>query len=160
MIMSDTTTVTTQGDREILVTREFDAPRELVFRAWTEPELVRRWWTARRGAMTVCEIDLRPGGKWRFAMTAESGGEEVEFYGEYREVDAPGRLVSTETFAPYPDNPALNTLTFEERDGRTFVTLLVAHDSQWARDMHLQSGMEAGLRDALDLLEETAQSLF
>ena len=159
MIMSDTTTVTPQGDREILITREFDAPRELVFKAWTTPELVRRWWTARRGAMTVCEIDLRVGGKWRFAMTAESGGQEVEFYGEYREIDAPGRLVSTEIYAPFPDNPALNTLTFEERDGRTFATLLVSHDTPEARDMHLQSGMEAGLRDALDLLEEVAQSL-
>ncbi len=159
MIMSDTTTVTTQGDTEILITREFDAPRELVFRAWTEPELVRRWWTARRGAMTVCDIDLKPGGKWRFVMTADRGDEEVEFYGEYREVSPPERLVSTEIFAPFPDNPALNTLTFEERDGHTLATLLVAHDTQWARDMHLQSGMEDGLRDALDLLEAVAQSL-
>lgn len=159
MIMSETTTVTPQGDREILITREFDAPRELVFRAWTEPELVRRWWTARRGTMTVCEIDLRPGGRWRFAMTAASTGEAVEFYGEYREIDAPGRLVSTETYAPFPDHEALNTLTFEERDGRTFAALLVRHDTAEARDMHLQSGMEDGLRDALDLLEETAQSL-
>ena len=158
MIMSDTTTVTTQGDTDILITREFDAPRELVFRAWTEPELVRRWWTARRGAMTVCEIDLRPGGKWRFSMTADNG-EEVEFYGEYREVDAPGRLVSTETYAPFPDSPALNTLTFEERDGRTSARLLVSHTDQQSRDMHLQSGMEDGLRDALDLLEAVAQSL-
>lgn len=159
MIMSDTTTVTTQGETDILITREFDAPPALVFRAWTEPELVRRWWTARRGAMTVCEIDLRPGGKWRFAMTAESGGEEVEFYGEYRELDPPHRLVSTETYAPFPDSPALNTLTFEERDGRTSATLLVSHLDQVSRDMHLQSGMEDGLRDALDLLEEVAQGL-
>ncbi len=159
MILSDTTTVTTRGDRDILVTREFDAPRALVFRAWTEPELVRRWWTAKRGTMSVCEIDLRVGGKWRFAMTADSEGQEVEFYGEYREVVAPERLVSTEIYAPFPDHPALNTLTFEEREGHTFATLLVEHDTPEARDMHLQSGMENGLRDALDLLEAVAQSL-
>ncbi len=159
MIMSDTTTVTPQGDREILITREFDAPAALIYRAWTEPDLVRRWWTARRGAMTVCEIDLQVGGRWRFKMTAESGGEEVEFYGEYRELVPGEKLVSTEIFAPFPDNPALNTLTFEERNGHTFATLLVQHDTPEARDMHLQSGMEAGLRDALDLLEGVAQSL-
>lgn len=159
MITSGTTTVTTQGDREILITREFDAPRELVFRAWTTPQLVRRWWTARRGVMTVCEIDLRPGGRWRFVMTATKGDEEVEFYGEYREVSAPERLVSTEIYAPFPDDPALNTLTFEERGGRTVARLLVAHETPEARDMHLRSGMEDGLRDALDLLEEVAQTL-
>lgn len=159
MIMSETTTVTPRGDREILITRTFDAAPELVFRAWTEPDLVRRWWHAGRGTMSVCEIDLRVGGGYRFAMEAASTGEAVEFYGEYREIERPHRLVSTETFAPFPDHPALNTLTFEARDGRTFATLLVAHDAPESRDMHLQSGMESGLRTALDLLEEVAQSL-
>jgi uncharacterized protein YndB with AHSA1/START domain len=159
MISSDSTTVTKQGDREILITRAFDAPAALVFKAWTTPELVRRWWTAKRGTMTVCEIDLREGGKWRYAMTADSDGQHVEFYGEYREIVPNERLVSTEIYAPFPDQPALNTLTFEERDGRTRATLLVSHDTPQARDMHLESGMENGLRDALDLLEEVAQSL-
>ena len=154
-------TVTLPTDRQILITREFDAPRELVWRAWTTPDLVRRWWHANRGEMTVCEIDLRVGGKWRYVMVAEGFGE-VGFHGEYREIEPFERLVSTEAYEGIPDadeHAAVDTLTLEERDGRTRMTILVEHPTKEGRDMHIESGMEDGLQDALDLLEGVAGSL-
>ena len=158
MISSRTAEVTLPEDTQILIKREFDAPRELVYRAYTEPELVRRWWHANRGEMTVCEIDLRVGGGWRFVMEAPNYGE-VAFHGEYRELVPNERLVSTEVFEPYPDSPALDTLTLTEQDGRTLLTLLVEHQTKQARDAHVESGMEDGLQDALDLLERVAVEL-
>ena len=134
-----------------------------MWEAYTTPELVRRWWHARRGEVTSIEIDLRIGGRWRYAMIAANGGFEVAFHGEYREVVPGERLVSTEVYEgasdPVPPAPALTTATFEERDGRTTLTILVAHASKAARDMHLAAGMEDGLQDALDLLEQVAASL-
>jgi uncharacterized protein YndB with AHSA1/START domain len=155
---SETLKVTLPGDDQILITREFDAPRDLVYRAWTTPELVRRWWTARRGAMTVAEIDLRPGGAWRYAMVTPDG-TEVAFHGEYVEIVPGERLVSTEVYEAMPDAKALDTVTIEDLGGRTRVTILVQHESKANRDVHVESGMEHGLRDALELLEETANSL-
>jgi uncharacterized protein YndB with AHSA1/START domain len=155
---SVTATVTLPTDEQILITREFDAPRHLVFRAWTTPELVRRWWTAKRGEMTTCEIDLRVGGAWRYVMVAD-GGFEVAFHGEYREIVPNERIVSTEVYEARPEGEAVDTLTLTEVDGRTTVTLLVQHTSKEDRDAHIDSGMEAGLQDALDLLEEVAVSL-
>jgi uncharacterized protein YndB with AHSA1/START domain len=155
---SGTATVALPTDEQILITREFDAPRHLVYRAWTTPELVRRWWTAKRGEMTVAEIDLRVGGKWRYVMVAE-GGFEVAFHGEYREIVPNERLVSTEVYEGMPDGEALDTLTFTEAEGRTTVTLLVEHTSKEHRDAHIESGMEDGMQDAMDLLEEVAVSL-
>jgi uncharacterized protein YndB with AHSA1/START domain len=155
---SGTATVTLPADDQILITREFDAPKHLVYRAWTEPELVRRWWTANRGEMTVAEIDLRVGGTWRYVMVAD-GGIEVAFHGEYREIVPNERIVSTEVFEGMPDAEALDTLTFTEEDGRTTITILVQHQSKEHRDAHIESGMEAGLQDALDLLEQVAISL-
>jgi uncharacterized protein YndB with AHSA1/START domain len=155
---SGTATVTLPADDQILITREFDAPKHLVYRAWTEPELVRRWWTANRGEMTVAEIDLRVGGTWRYVMVAD-GGIEVAFHGEYREIVLNERIVSTEVFEGMPDAEALDTLTFTEEDGRTTITILVQHQNKEHRDAHIESGMEAGLQDALDLLEQVAISL-
>ena len=158
MASSATASVTLPADDQILIVREFDAPRELVFRAWTEPDLVRQWWHAGRGEMTVCEIDLRPGGSWRYVMVTPDGSE-VAFHGEYREV-APGeRIVQTEIYDPFPDAAAVDTLEFEDLDGRTRVTMLVQHQLKEHRDAHVESGMEDGLQDALDLLEGVAQSL-
>ena len=151
-------TVTLPTDEQILITREFDAPRELVFKAWTTPELVRRWWHANRGEMTVAEIDLRVGGRWRYVMVAEDGFE-VAFHGEYREIVPNERLVSTEVYEAAPDAEAVDTLTLTEADGRTTLTLLVQHASKEHRDAHIESGMEDGLQDALDLLERLAASL-
>jgi uncharacterized protein YndB with AHSA1/START domain len=158
MASSATASVTLPTDDQILITREFDAPRELVYRAWTEPDLVRRWWHANRGDMTVCEIDLRVGGRWRY-MLVTPDGMEVEFYGEYREITPNERIVQTEVFAPFPDAGATETLTFEDVDGGTRVTMLVQHQLPEHRDLHINSGMEDGLQDALDLLEGVARSL-
>jgi uncharacterized protein YndB with AHSA1/START domain len=157
---SGSAVVSLPADEQILITREFDAPRELVYRAYTTPELVRRWWHAKRGEVTVCEIDLRVGGEWRFVMVArEHGDMEVGFHGEYREIVPNERLVSTEVFEGFPDAESLNTLTLTEVDGRTKLEILVEHQTKEHRDGHINSGMEAGLQDALDLLEEVAGSL-
>ncbi len=161
MTSSGTAKVTLPADDQILITREFAAPKHLVYKAWTTPELVRRWWTARRGEMTTCEIDLRVGGMWRYVMVAD-GGFEVAFHGEYREIVPNERLVSTEVYEGIPDaeeNAALNTLTLAEADGRTTLTVLVQHATKEGRDAHIDSGMEAGMQDAMDLLEQVAISL-
>jgi len=151
-------TVTLPTDEQILITREFDAPKHLVYKAWTTPELVKRWWSAKRGEVTIAEIDLRVGGKWRYVMIA-SEGFEVGFHGEYREIVPEERLVSTEVYEGMPEGEALDTLTLTESDGRTTLTLLVEHSSKEHRDAHINSGMEDGLQDALDLLEQVAVSL-
>ena len=160
-VTSGTAKVTLPADTQILITREFDAPKDLVYKAWTTPELVRRWWHANRGEMTVCDIDLRVGGKWRYVMNAEGFGE-VGFHGEYREIVPNERLVSTEVYEGIPDadqHAALDTLTLEEVDGRTIMTVLVEHPTKEGRDAHIESGMEAGMQDAMDMLEEVAVSL-
>jgi uncharacterized protein YndB with AHSA1/START domain len=158
MASSATATVTLPTDEQILITREFDAPKELVWRAYTEPDLVRRWWHANRGEMTICEIDLRIGGGWRYVMVTPDDFE-VAFHGEYREVVPYERLVSTEVYEAVPDAEALDTVEFAEADGRTTITMVVQHQRKEHRDMHIESGMEDGLQDALGLLERVAQSL-
>jgi uncharacterized protein YndB with AHSA1/START domain len=158
MTTSGSARVTLPADDQILITREFDAPAELVWKAWTTPELVRRWWHADRGEMTVCEIDLRVGGNWRFAMVAD-GGFEVGFHGEFREIVPFERLVSTEVYEGVPDAAAVNTLTLTEAGGRTTLQVLVQHERKEHRDMHIASGMEAGMQDAMDLLEQVAIAL-
>ncbi len=150
--------VTLPSDKQILITREFDAPRDLVFRAYTTPELVRRWWHANRGEMTLCEIDLRVGGEWRYVMSACSG-PEVGFHGVYRDIVPDERIVSTEVYEGAPDAEAVDTVTFTAARERTTLTILVQHASRENRDAHINSGMELGLQDALDLLEQTANSL-
>jgi len=158
MTSTGTATVTLPTDEQIMVVREFDAPRELVFRAWTEPDLVRRWWHANRGEIRSIEIDLRVGGRWRYVMVTPDG-QEVAFHGVYREVVPGERLVATEVYEGMPDAEAVTTVTFDEQDGRTTATLLVQHARKKHRDAHVASGMEDGLQDALDLLEQVAQSL-
>ncbi len=155
---SGTATVTLPTDEQILITREFDAPRHLVFKAWTTPELVRRWWSGQLGEVTSAEIDLRVGGIWRYVM-ATNDGFEVAFHGEYREIVPNERLVSTEVYEAMPDGEALTTLTFTEVDGRTTLAILVEHANRDDRDAHINSGMETGMQQAMDLLEEVAISL-
>jgi len=150
--------VTLPEDTQILITREFDAPARLVYRAWTEPELVRRWWSGDRGEMTSAEIDLRVGGTWRFVMTA-SAGFEVAFHGEYQEIVPAERIVSTEVFEGMPDAGALSTTTFSEENGRTELRILVQHSSQENRDAHINSGMEDGMQESLNRMEQVARSL-
>jgi uncharacterized protein YndB with AHSA1/START domain/dihydrofolate reductase len=146
--------VTLPTDTQILITREFDAPRHLVYRAWTTPELVRRWWSGKRGQVTVAEIDLRVGGRWRYVMAADGGGE-VAFHGQYREVVPDERLVYTEVFDGAPGAHALTSVTFTEAAGRTTLAILVQYDNRQDRDAHLDY-MGDGLAEALDLLEREA----
>jgi uncharacterized protein YndB with AHSA1/START domain len=155
---SGTATVTLPKDEQILITREFEAPKHLVYEAWTTPEHVKRWWNAKRGEVTIAEIDLRVGGKWRYVMVTDDGFE-VGFHGEFREIVPNERIVSTEVYEGMPDAEAVNTVTFAEVDGRTTLTILVQHQSKEYRDAHIDSGMEAGMQDAFDLLEEVAVSL-
>ncbi len=155
---SGTATVTLPAARQILIEREFAASAPMVWRAVTEPELVRRWWHAGRGEMTECEIDLRVGGSWRYAMRPASG-EEFAFYGEFLELVPNEKIVQTETFAPFPDDPATNITTLSERHGVTLLSTLVQHTTAQARDMHINSGMEGGMQDAYDRLEQVAISL-
>lgn len=159
MTTSGTAKVSLPADDQILIEREFDAPRHLVYKAWTTPELVRQWWVGKRGEAVTCDIDLRVGGAWRYVMVASSNGQEVAFHGEYREIVPDERLVSTEIYEPFPDHEAVNTLTLTEETGRTYLSLLVQHDSKESRDGHVNSGMEGGLQEALDALEQIAVSL-
>jgi uncharacterized protein YndB with AHSA1/START domain len=155
---SGTAKVTLPTDEQILITREFDAPKHLVYKAWTTPELVKRWWSGERGKTTLAEIDLRVGGTWRYVMVAD-GGVEVAFHGEYREIVPNERIISTEVFEGMPDAEALNTLTLTEQDGRTTLEVLVQHTSKEHRDGHINSGMEVGMQQAMDRLEQVAVSL-
>ncbi|MGO9956210.1 MAG: SRPBCC family protein [Solirubrobacteraceae bacterium] len=149
--------VSLPADDQILITREFDAPPHLVFEAWTTPDLVKRWWHARRGEVTSIEVDLRVGGKWRYAMIA-NGGFEVAFHGEYREIVAGERIVSTEVYEGAPGAEALTTATFTDHDGGTLLTILVEHANRENRDVHINAGMEDGLNDALALLEQVVRT--
>jgi len=114
------------SDDEIRITRVFDAPAELVFDAWTTSDIVKRWWAGDRGEVTEAQVDLRIGGRWRWVMTT-NGGFEVAFFGEYREIDRPHRLVKTEVFELVPDAEAVSTTTFEEVDGVTTMTILTSN---------------------------------
>jgi uncharacterized protein YndB with AHSA1/START domain len=154
-------TVTLPNDQQILITREFDAPRHLVFKAVTTPELVKRWWHANRGEVTLAEIDVRVGGTWRYVSVTDDG-TEVGFHGEYLEIVPNERIVSTEVFEGAPggdENGTVNTMTLVENEGRTTLTTLVEAPNKEIRDAIIESGMEAGMQDAMDLLEEVAVSL-
>jgi uncharacterized protein YndB with AHSA1/START domain len=153
-------TITTPSDREILMTRAFNAPRALVFEAWTRPELVRHWWGRDGLSMPVCEIDLRPGGAWRYTLR-DPDGNEYRFRGVYREIAPPERLVYTECFdEPSIGSPEwLTTVTFHEDRGRTTMTSRILHASREARDGHLQSGMEPGATECLNRLEELMREI-
>ncbi|MFI5284012.1 MAG: SRPBCC family protein [Candidatus Dormibacterales bacterium] len=161
MVSTGSAIVTLPSDTQILITRDFDAPKHLVYRACTEPELIKRWWSGDRGQVVSVAVDLRVGGRWRYVMTANEGFE-VAFHGEYQEVVADERLVSTEVYEGIPDPEAaaaLNTNTFTERNGRTTLTILAEHKTKENRDMVIASGMEGGMQEALNHLEEVAISL-
>jgi uncharacterized protein YndB with AHSA1/START domain len=156
---SGTAVLTLPTDREILMVREFDAPRHLVYRAYTTPELVKRWWAGRRGNVTSVEIDLRVGGQWRYVMTANEGFE-VAFHGEYHEIVPDEKLVNTEVFEGAPEGgAALVTCTFEEIGGRTRLSMLTSVESKEIRDIIIGTGMESGAQEGLDILEEIAIEL-
>ena len=154
--------VTIPTDTQIKITREFAAPKHLVYKAWTTPELVKRWWNAKRGEVTIAEIDLRVGGKWRYVMVTKNGFA-VGFHGVYREIVPNERLVCTEIYEGtppgVPNDGAVNTVTFMPSGHGTTLTLVVDAPSKEVRDMIIESGMEAGLQDAFDLLEEVTRGL-
>jgi uncharacterized protein YndB with AHSA1/START domain len=158
MTTSGSAVVTLPSDTTVLITREFAAPRHLVYQAWTQPEHIRRWWHAKRGEVTLVEVDLRVGGKWRYVMLAH-GEFEVGFHGVFREIVPNERIVSTEVYEGMPDGEAVNTITLTEVNGRTTLTILVQHSCREHRDAHINSGMEAGMQDAMDLMEQVAVTL-
>ncbi len=158
MAHSGSAVVTLPTDTQILITREFDAPRRLVFRAWTTPELIKRWWAGDRGKVSSVDVDLRVGGSWRYVMIVNAGFE-VAFHGQYSEIVPDERLVSTEVFEGMPDAEAMSTLTLTERGGRTTMTLLVTHQLPEHRDAHVNSGMEDGMQESMDYLEQVVGSL-
>jgi uncharacterized protein YndB with AHSA1/START domain len=161
MTTSQSAVVTLPLDTQIHVTREFAAPRHLVWRAFTEPELIARWWHANRGEIQSVDVDLRVGGRWRWVMVTPEG-YEVAFRGEYREIIPDEKLVYTEIFEGVPTDPAdaaVNTLTLTEVEGRTFMVAITDLPNRETRDAILETGMEAGMQDAYDLLEGVAASL-
>jgi uncharacterized protein YndB with AHSA1/START domain len=158
---SGTAVVTLPTETQILITREFDAPKHLVYRAWTTPELIERWWSGERGEVTKVQVDLRVGGTWRYVMVANEGGE-VAFHGEFREIVPNERIVNTEVYEGVPDpgdDAPVITTTFTEVDGRTTLTQLTECGSKDVRDMIIGSGMEGGMQEAMDKLEQVAISL-
>ena len=155
----DSFKVTTPSDQEIRMTRLFDAPRVLVFQAMTKPEHVRQWW-GRLGdgySVPVCEIDFRVGGRWRFVNRHPQG--EAAFYGEYREIDPPGRVVFTEIFEAFPDAVSVVTAELTEESGRTRLTATVRYPSLDVRDMVLGTGMANGAGISYDRLEDLVAEL-
>ena len=156
---SDSFKVTTPSDQEIRMTRLFDAPRHLVFEAMTKPEHVKRWW-GRLGegySVPVCEIDLRLGGAWRFVNRHPKG--EAAFYGEYREITPPSRLVFTEIFEQFPDTVSVVTAELTEEGGKTRLTATVRYPSLEVRDMVIASGMSTGAGISYDRLEDLVAEL-
>ncbi len=156
--MKDTKTlqVAAQGEREIVMTRVFDAPRRLVFDAHTKPELLKRWLLGPPGwSMPVCEIDLKVGGAYRYVWRRDSDGKEMRMGGVFREIVPPQRLVTTERFDdPWYPGEALVTTVLVEQDGKTTLTQTMLFDSQDARDGVLKSGMERGVEASFDRLDE------
>ncbi len=153
-------TVTTPSERVIEMTRVFDAPRRLVFEALTRPEHIKRWWGCLGDdySVPVAEADLRPGGKWR-TTGRNPDGSLTTFYGEYREVAPPGRLVYTEIFEPYPDAGSLVTVVLTEEHGKTRLTLTAEYPSAEVRDVVLGTGMEHGAGLSYDRMEDLLAEL-
>ena len=152
MLNTGTLRVTTPSDREIVMTREFDAPRELVYDALTKPELLKRWFGPRGWSLIVCEVDLRVGGAWRFVLRGPDGAE-MGMRGVYRELVRPERTVHTESFDEYPGE-SLVTGVLTERGGKTTLTGTVLYESREIRDMVVSSGMEHGAAESYDKLAE------
>ena len=149
--------VTTPPDREIVMTRVFDAPRHLVFDAFTKAELLKRWFGPRGWSLEVCEVDLRVGGGFRFVLRGP-GGREMGMRGVWREIMPPERTVHVETFDDYPDDSSQVTGVFVEKDGKTTLTATVLYSSKEVRDMVLKSGMEHGAAESYDKLAELLTS--
>lgn len=150
---SNELTVTTPSDREIVMTRVFDAPRDLVFEAHTSCEHLSNWWGPRRYEVVGCEVDFRPGGPWRIVHRGPEGEEHV-FFGEYREIVRPERIVWTFEWGGAPGHVSVQTLALEEHDGKTTLTSTAVFDTVEDRDGMLNSGMEEGAAESMDRLDE------
>ena len=148
-----TITLTLPSDREVVITRVFDAPRDLVFKALTDPKSIPHWWGPRNQRTKVDKMDLKPGGVWRFIHHDREGTENA-FHGVYREIVPPERLVYTFEWEGLPGHVLVETITLEERDGQTTVTDRALFDSVEDRDGMLKSGMETGAAESMDRLEE------
>jgi uncharacterized protein YndB with AHSA1/START domain len=146
--------LTARGDLEIVITRAFDAPRKLVFDAFTKPELVKQWLLGPDGwSMPVCEIDLKVGGKYRYVWRRDKDGTEMGMGGVYREIVAPERIVATEKFdQPWYPGEAVGTFVLVEQGGKTTLTETILYESREARDGVLKSGMEKGVVASYDRL--------
>lgn len=155
----DKLNLTTPSDREIVVTRTFDAPRDLVFEAHTSCEHMKNWWGPRKYAFASCEIDFRPGGSWRIVHKTVDGPEEHGFRGEFREIVRPERIVWTFEWDGMPGHVSVETLTLEERDGKTTLTSASVYDTVEDRDGMLQTGMEEGMAESWDRLAEYVETL-
>ena len=151
--MSDMKVVADPGTQEIIITRSFDAPRELVYKAYTDPDAVRQWWGQRTSETVIDELEARAGGRWRF-VERDGEGNEHGFHGVYHEATAPERIIYTFEFEGMPGHVLLETITFEEQDGKTHMTDLSVFQSVGDRDGMLQSGMESGAAESLDRLDE------
>jgi uncharacterized protein YndB with AHSA1/START domain len=152
-------TVTLPSDLEIKMTRTFNAPRALVFDCYTKPEHLRRWLGGSSGSLSVCEVDLRRGGAYRFVFQLREGGE-MGMFGVYHEVAAPERLVNTEAFDEYAEfGESVGTLVLEERDSKTYLTITSVYASKEARDGLIESGMEGGAAESFDRLAELLEAL-
>jgi uncharacterized protein YndB with AHSA1/START domain len=150
---NDATTITLPSEREIVMTRVFDAPRELVFKALTDPALIAQWWGPRRMTTTVAQLDPRPGGVWRFVQH-DAEGNEFAFHGVFQEIVPPERIVQTFEWEGLPGHVSVETMTLEEHDGKTTMTARSVHATAEDRDGMLQSGMEEGARETWDRLAE------
>jgi uncharacterized protein YndB with AHSA1/START domain len=158
--------VTTIGDKQIEVVREFDAPKHLVYRAYTEPDLIRRWWAGRRATVTAVDSDLRVGGSYRYAASAKEDFEEgfevafreVAFRGTFKEMVANERLVYTEIFEAQPQEEMLTTVTFDEQDGHTTLRMLIEMGSTEVRDL-MAGQMEDGVQEGFDIIDEIVREL-
>jgi len=156
---SKSLTVATPSDLEIVMTREFDAPRELVFEAHTKCEHLTNWWGPRKYTLEVCELDFRPGGKYRFVHRGPEGVDEHGFRGEFREIVPPEKIVWTFEWEGMPGHVSVDTVTLEDLGGRTRLTAHSLFDSKEDRDGMLQSGMEEGAGETYDRLAEYVASM-
>jgi uncharacterized protein YndB with AHSA1/START domain len=155
MTKTETLNVEAKGELEIVMTRVFDAPRPLVFQAWTKPELIQRWLLGPDGwTMPVCEVDLKVGGAYRYVWRKESGGREMTSGGFFREIVVPTRIVCTEKFEEpwYPGESVVAT-DFVDQGGQTLVTMTMKYDSKETRDAVMKSGMDNGVAVSYDRLE-------
>jgi len=151
-------TLTLPSACELAMTRAFSAPALVLFEVWTKPEHVRKWYGVRSTTVTVCEIELRVGGAWRWVVTTPNG-MEIAFSGEFLEIDPPHRLQRTERFEAVPGADSVVTLTFDEKDGQTMLTTHMLFPNRQQRDLCLKSGMELGVKECYDNIDSILAAL-